>query len=134
MSDVTREPIGALLASACLSVSPPASPRYFTPTGSGAVARVATEGPALRLLLRLRHVRAAGHLKERIVWRHSDVEFGFHELRRWTQPPHRFVEQGRPALTERLAPPLPLPSAQTVYRLQNELVRRSRGFPAGPQR
>ncbi len=86
--------LGALLLAACLPEARLAEPRYFTPlqpAGSGVDAAVLreTSGP----LLRVRRVTAAAHLRERIVWRRSEVEFGFHELRRWTQPPAQLVER-----------------------------------------
>ena len=42
-----------------------------------------SEVPALRL----RDVGSASYLGERLVWRASDVEYGFRETRRWTEPP-----------------------------------------------
>jgi ABC-type uncharacterized transport system auxiliary subunit len=44
-------------------------------------------------VLRLNRVTAASHLSERIVWRISEVEFGFYDSRRWTEHPAHFVEQ-----------------------------------------
>lgn len=44
------------------------------------------------LELRVRHVTAARHLSDRMVWRASDAEFGFYESRRWTELPVRWVE------------------------------------------
>ena len=64
---------------ACLPEARVAAPRYFTPSA------VETEAPETRSevgpLLRLRRVQAAVHIKERIVWRRSNVEFGFREFR-----------------------------------------------------
>ena len=44
------------------------------------------------LSLRLRRVTAAQHLRERMVWRASDVEYGFYETRRWTEQPLVWLE------------------------------------------
>jgi uncharacterized lipoprotein YmbA len=41
--------------------------------------------------LRLHHVRAGDLLKERIVWRRSDVELGLHEQLRWAELPSHYV-------------------------------------------
>lgn len=82
----------ALLAS-CLPEVMVAEPRYYTPLAPDSAApaevRVSADAP----LLRLRRVRAAAHLRERIVWRRSETELGFHDLARWTQPPADLVEQ-----------------------------------------
>jgi uncharacterized lipoprotein YmbA len=45
-------------------------------------------GPSLRM----RRVTAAVHLRERMVWRADDVEYGFYESRRWTEQPAAWVE------------------------------------------
>jgi ABC-type uncharacterized transport system auxiliary subunit len=82
-----------LLLGACLlPEAGVVSPRYFTPVRPE-VAIPAPQPGRAGPLLRLRRVRAAAHLRERIVWRRSDAEFGFHELRRWTQPPAQLVER-----------------------------------------
>ena len=41
--------------------------------------------------LRLGRVRAADHLTNRMVWRVSDVEYGFYELARWTEAPREYL-------------------------------------------
>ena len=86
--------VGALLLGACLPEARLVEPRYFTPlepvvATPGQTGPRETTGP----LLRLRRVSAAAHLRDRIVWRRSEVEFGFRELRRWTQPPAQLVER-----------------------------------------
>ena len=43
--------------------------------------------------LRLGRVRAADHLTNRMVWRVSDVEYGFYELARWTEAPREYLER-----------------------------------------
>jgi ABC-type uncharacterized transport system auxiliary subunit len=80
-----------LVCSACLPAARVAEPRYFTPNLPEA--EVLEPRPTTGPLVRLRRVQAAVHLKERIVWRRSNVEFGFHELDRWTQPPAHLVAQ-----------------------------------------
>jgi len=86
----------SLFLGACLATGQPAPVRYFsgeaaTPTG----ARVAPGAERLRV----RDVRAAGHLKERMARRLSDVEVEFRELERWTEPPLAYLER---ALLEEL--------------------------------
>ena len=88
--------LGVGLFSACLLPGPPEPPRYFRPEPPATVEsaldgapKVASAVPALRL----HRVTAAAHLKERIVWRTSDVEFGFYDTRRWTEVPSHYVEQ-----------------------------------------
>jgi ABC-type uncharacterized transport system auxiliary subunit len=79
-----------LCAAGCILAQPPAEPRYFTPP---AVA-VAHPDPAARLdapLLRVRRVRAAPYLRDRMVWRRG-VEIGFYDLWRWTETPSRFAQ------------------------------------------
>ncbi len=66
-------------------------PRYFRPELPGLPAAETPPGESA-LPLYLRPVTAAGHLRERIVWRTSDVEMGFYDLRRWTDLPAEYVE------------------------------------------
>jgi ABC-type uncharacterized transport system auxiliary subunit len=49
--------------------------------------------------IRLRGVQSESFLRERIVWRVSDVEYGFYEQRRWIDLPSHYVER---ALNTRL--------------------------------
>jgi ABC-type uncharacterized transport system auxiliary subunit len=100
-----------LSSTACLSGLGPGEPtpiRFFSAAPSPATGGDRLDGlPTLRL----RRVSAAAHLRERMVWRASDVEFGFYETRRWTEQPTVWVEQGLAgaleqegvALTERAA-------------------------------
>ncbi len=81
----------ALLLAGCIG-GPPPPPRYFSPPLPVRPARVtpaALEGVTLRLL----PVAAAELLRDRIVWRRSDVELGFYEQERWTEPPARTFER-----------------------------------------
>jgi len=87
--------LGAGLLSACVLGGRPEPARYFRPEPPARVesaldgASEAGSGAALRL----HRVTSAAHLKERIVWRASDVEFGFYDARRWTELPSHYVEQ-----------------------------------------
>lgn len=56
-------------------------PPDVTPADAGAYA-----GP-----IGLRQVTASTHLTQRLAWRSSDVEYGYHEYRRWTEPPQDYV-------------------------------------------
>jgi ABC-type uncharacterized transport system auxiliary subunit len=83
--------VAVALAAGCLLVQPPAEPRYFTP---GAKLMTDDGGPVVRAdapLLRVRRVRAAPYLRDRMVWRRG-VEIGFHDLLRWTETPARFAQ------------------------------------------
>jgi ABC-type uncharacterized transport system auxiliary subunit len=91
---VIRSAVLLLLALAgCLPDVMVAEPRYFAPVPPPlAAAEPAAPGDGAALL-RLRRVESAVHLRERIVWRRSESELGFHELSRWTQPPAHWVDQ-----------------------------------------
>jgi len=84
----------ALLLSACLGDAMVAKPRYFVPLPPPSWEREpmpvdASSSP----LLRVRPVTAAAHLRERMVWRRAEAEYGFHELSRWTRPPADWAAQ-----------------------------------------
>ena len=82
------------LSLACIGPGDPQPIRYFSAEVTPVEAALATEpGTPEGGALRLRYVEAAGHLKERIVWRASDVEYGFYELRRWTEAPAVWLER-----------------------------------------
>ena len=83
----------ALLAAGCV-FRDAGAPRFFRPES------VALDGAALQVQpdrggipLRLRPVRSAPLLRERIVWRASSVEYGLYEQRRWSELPTSFVER-----------------------------------------
>jgi ABC-type uncharacterized transport system auxiliary subunit len=79
----------AVLVAGCLSPAPPVEPRYFSPAGPPPAAATAStaDGPPLRL----RRVRAAPYLRQRMVWRRG-VEIGFYDLLRWTESPAHFAQ------------------------------------------
>lgn len=84
--------LAAALAAGCLLPQPAAEPRYFAP-GSPPAAADPPQGPeADAAELRLRRVRAAAYLRNRMVWRNG-VELGFYDLLRWTEPPARYVQE-----------------------------------------
>jgi ABC-type uncharacterized transport system auxiliary subunit len=73
-----------------------APPRYFQPESRALGAVVASDGRvtgAAGRRVRLRHVQAAPHLHERMVWRVSEVEFGYYEQRRWSEAPASYVQR-----------------------------------------
>jgi ABC-type uncharacterized transport system auxiliary subunit len=85
----TAAPVVVTLAlAACLLPRPAAEPRYFTPVARDAQpeAPANADGP----MLRVRRVRAAPYLRDRMVWRRG-VEVGFYDLWRWTETPARFA-------------------------------------------
>lgn len=85
--------VGALALAGCLGDlgGEPRRIRYFSPewAPSERASRV-DEGTTLRL----RRVTGAAHLRDRIVWRTSEVEYGYYELNRWTEAPDAYVERG----------------------------------------
>ena len=84
------------LLCACLLGGRPEAPRYFRPGPPARVESALDGAPgagSTAPALRLHRVTSAAHLKERIVWRTSDVEFGFYDTRRWTELPAHYVEQ-----------------------------------------
>ena len=83
----------ALSLSGCLGGSAPHS-RYFAP-----LVELPPAQPAGEPLLRDRGLNAPPHLKDRIVWRLSDVEVGVYDLRRWLAAPPQMVST---ALTREL--------------------------------
>jgi uncharacterized lipoprotein YmbA len=73
----------------CLSQNPPIELRYFRPLLPDAVADPAPGEPRE---LRLDRVTAAPHLRERMVWRSSDIELGFDDVNLWIADPAALVE------------------------------------------
>ena len=74
--------------SAC-SIAPGPAPvaRYFAPE---LPAPAAHDGPSAGTI-NVRQVTASTHLGQRIAWRASDVEYGYHEYLRWTEGPQDYV-------------------------------------------
>ena len=93
--------VGLLVLGGCL-LRTPDPPRFFRP-GSAALEAAAedqVDPPAAGgIAIRLRGVRSEPFLRERIVWRVSEVEYGLYEQRRWIDLPAHYVER---ALGERL--------------------------------
>jgi len=95
-----RPPLGRLLVglvvlSGCLlRTSEP--PRFFRPASATLDAAAGDEAvpPATEgIPIRLRAVRSEPFLRERIVWRVSEVEYGFYEQRRWIDLPAHYVDR-----------------------------------------
>ena len=92
---VARLAVTALLlpVAGCLSDLVPGEPplvRYFSAAAPlGALSVQPETAPALRM----RRVSSAAHLRERMVWRISEVEYGFYETRRWTEQPVAWLER-----------------------------------------
>jgi ABC-type uncharacterized transport system auxiliary subunit len=71
------------------------SPRFFRPGSAtlDAAPREDVDAPATGgSPIRLRGVRSEPFLRERIVWRVSEVEYGLYEQRRWIDLPAHYVE------------------------------------------
>ncbi|MEE8469631.1 MAG: ABC-type transport auxiliary lipoprotein family protein [Planctomycetota bacterium] len=78
---------------ACLSGLGPGDPqpiRYFSAAAPGGSIPARMQNAPV---LRLRRVTSGSHLRERMVWRVSDVEYGFYENSRWTEMPVAWLEQ-----------------------------------------
>lgn len=104
MRGVSRLGAALLLvcASGCLSRAP--EPRYFRPESAGLDGALVGASPAEGAVpLRLRSVRGAPFLRERIVWRISPVEYGLYDSRRWSELPASYV--GRALLSALLGTP-----------------------------
>jgi len=71
-------------------------PRFFRPGSATLEQAVGDEtGPptARGIAIRLRDVRSEPFLRERIVWRVSEVEYGLYEQRRWIDLPAHYVDR-----------------------------------------
>ena len=81
----------AVLQSGCLGRDA-AAPRFYHPDATTLGAPIdPPPGPATRTSVRLRPVHEAGFLRERMVWRVSEVEYGRYEQRRWNELPAQYV-------------------------------------------
>lgn len=91
----------ALATTGCAltSKSAPLDFRYFTLDEGAAPVQSASASAAPGKKLRLGSVNAAAHLRERMVYRDSPVELGYHEEERWSERPDAYV---RRALTRAL--------------------------------
>jgi len=74
----------------------PDPPRFFRP-GSVTLEAPVDDGAAPptpgAIAIRLRGVRSEPFLRERIVWRVSEVEYGLYEQRRWIDLPAHYVDR-----------------------------------------
>ena len=85
-----------LSACALTSKSDPLRPRYFSPETGGsdsATPASAFGAPGNGLSLRLGRVSASSNLREPIVFRRSELEFGYYDDRRWTERPEVYVRR-----------------------------------------
>jgi len=80
---------------ALTSKSAPIDIRYFTLDDGAPVAAAPATAPgtAAGKKLRLGTVTAAAHLHERMVYRDSPVELGYHERARWSERPDAYVRR-----------------------------------------
>jgi ABC-type uncharacterized transport system auxiliary subunit len=106
--------VAGLLLAGCFTRDT-VSPRFFYPEAAtlGAPADP-PPGATAGAPIRLRPVHEAGFLRERIVWRVSEVEYGRYEQWRWNELPAQYVEhavahtlqaKGGLALTDDVAAP-----------------------------
>jgi cholesterol transport system auxiliary component len=75
---------------ALLSKAEPMEVRYFAPSLEPSAGEPASE-PALAL--RLGRIEASDHLRERIAFRISEHEVGYHEGLRWTEQPESYFRR-----------------------------------------
>ena len=88
--------LAGLVALAGCLFRTPESPRFFRPSSAAldATAGDVVDLPAADgIAIRLRGVRSEPFLRERIVWRVSEVEYGLYEQRRWIDLPAHYVER-----------------------------------------
>jgi len=85
--------LACLVLAGCLTRDAGA-PRFYHPDAAmlDAPADAPPDGPP-RTSVRLRPVHEAGFLRERMVWRTSEVEYGRYEQRRWNELPAQYVER-----------------------------------------
>lgn len=71
------------------------SPRFYRPASVALDAADDDDAPppASGTPVRLHSVKSAPFLRERMVWRSSDVEYGLYEQRRWFELPARYVRR-----------------------------------------
>jgi uncharacterized lipoprotein YmbA len=79
-----------LVLAGCLSPNPPPEQRFFAPAWPADLHQSGLPGERP---LRLARVSAAGHLRERMVVRRSDVEYGFDDEHLWLREPVEFTEE-----------------------------------------
>jgi uncharacterized lipoprotein YmbA len=94
MRSTTTLLVGLVMLAGCLLRSAE-SPRFFRPgslTLSATAGADATPPATGGIAIRLRGVRSKPFLRERIVWRVSEVEYGLYEERRWIDLPAHYVE------------------------------------------
>src|SRR5437867_8025461 len=87
--------VGLVALAGCLFRTADA-PRFFRPGSATLEATVEDEAAAPApggIAIRLREVRSEPFLRERIVWRVSEVEYGLYEQRRWIDLPAHYVER-----------------------------------------
>src|SRR5256886_14732712 len=85
--------VGLVALAGCL-LRTAAPPRFFRPgsvTLDAPEDEVAPPAPGA-IAIRLRGVRSEPFLRERIVWRVSELEYGLYGQRRWIDLPEHYVE------------------------------------------
>lgn len=82
---LTAASLGCLALAGCSSTE---GPRFFSPPHEVPAAAAATS-----VTLTLAPSVSGQHLGDRIMWRRSDVEVGFYDQERWTQPPSRYLDR-----------------------------------------
>ena len=70
-----------------------AEPRFFRPQSSLLAGTGDDAASSAAQPVRLQPVTGTPFLRERIVWRSSDVEYGMYEQRRWSELPASYVER-----------------------------------------
>src|SRR5262245_61667116 len=82
----------AVVLAGCLFRDPTES-RFFRPEAATLHGGDVEPRSESSVAIRLRPVRGTPFLRERIVWRQSEVEYGFYEERRWSELPASYVQR-----------------------------------------
>jgi len=70
-----------------------AEPRFFRPASAMLDAGAGAAPSSAAVAIRLQPVSGTPFLRERIVWRSSEVEYGLYEQRRWSELPASYVQR-----------------------------------------
>lgn len=78
-----------VLATGCAltSKATPLELRFFTPASVGREFRAGIGQSSSDLALRLGRIESGAHIEQRIAFRKSETELGYHQALRWTEPP-----------------------------------------------
>jgi ABC-type uncharacterized transport system auxiliary subunit len=98
-------------------------PRFYRPASAALdqAGEAAEAAPTAGMPVRLGSLRSATFLRERIVWRASEVEYGLYEQRRWVELPSRYVRRALVS-TLQTTPGVRLAEEPSAARLDVEIL------------